>query len=127
MYEAGSSFLERSTLKNSSSLFLLLRSFAGFLKYASSNLAASTLLRQPPARRDGGVTLVHALDRHTVHTVRPGDKQQPRRELLDEHHALTLEMTSEEDQHLTRAMDAPMLVCLCSIVRLSGFLMSSAG
>ena len=42
MYEAGSSFLDVSTLKNSYSL-LRVRSFAGFLKYASSNFLASTL------------------------------------------------------------------------------------
>jgi len=52
------------------------------------------------ARRDD-VALVHALRRHAIHTVRTGDEQQPRLELLQEHHALTLEVSSEKDQHLT--------------------------
>jgi len=53
------------------------------------------------ARRDD-VTLVDTLDRHAVHPVRTGNEKETGLELLDEHDALTLEVTREEDQNLTR-------------------------
>mmetsp|Transcript_3123 Transcript_3123/g.11292 ORF Transcript_3123/g.11292 Transcript_3123/m.11292 type:complete len:230 (-) Transcript_3123:25-714(-) len=68
------------------------------IKLLGVNLGHVNLFR----RRDD-VTLVHTLDRHTVHPVRTGNEQQTRGKLLDEHHALTLEVTRQQDQHLTRS------------------------
>ena len=69
----------------------------GIVKLLRVNLGHVNLF----ARRDD-VTLVDTLDRHAVHPVRTGNEKETGLELLDEHDALTLEVTREEDQNLTR-------------------------